>query len=215
VDIVQAREFAARMIPRGLDGCELFYAEVISEDGDGTCSVYLMGDGDSPLSGIRRLRMFTIAPGQVVALLKKGTDFLIIGYLAMDDDEDWQVWTPQVDQGATTNVAKTTDYARWRKLGRVVEMQGRLTITGAGTLGSNIVITNLPYPIFNTLIGIMGVFSYIKGGAHYKGIAVADSVSGFRGIRSDTTITTSIGTDPSVALANADIIRFNVSYEAG
>lgn len=50
-------------------------------------------------------------------------------------------WTPQVDQGVTTNIAKTVQVARYKEIGKLIEFEMRLSMTGAGTASSKITIT--------------------------------------------------------------------------
>jgi hypothetical protein len=50
-------------------------------------------------------------------------------------------WTPQIDQGATTNIAKTVNVARHRVIGKFCEFEMKVLLTGAGTAGSKITST--------------------------------------------------------------------------
>lgn len=53
----------------------------------------------------------------------------------------WTGWTPQVDQGATTNIAKTINVARFRTCGKFFEYEMRLAMTGAGTAAAKVTVT--------------------------------------------------------------------------
>ena len=53
----------------------------------------------------------------------------------------WTAYTPQIDQGVTTNIAKTVTYSRYLKIGRLAIIQARLDVTGTGTSGSPVSIT--------------------------------------------------------------------------
>jgi hypothetical protein len=64
--------------------------------------------------------------------------------LAEDFDAKWgqfTTWTPQVDQGATTNIAKTVNVARYKEIGKFVEFEMRLAITGTGTASAKVTFT--------------------------------------------------------------------------
>ena len=53
----------------------------------------------------------------------------------------WTAWTPQLDQGATTNIAKTVAYARYMQIGKLFIASFSLTVTGTGTASAAITLT--------------------------------------------------------------------------
>ena len=48
----------------------------------------------------------------------------------------WVSYTPQIDQGASANIAKTVNYAKYLRVGNLVMVQLNVTFTAGGT-GSN------------------------------------------------------------------------------
>jgi len=54
-------------------------------------------------------------------------------------------WTPQADQGASVNIAKSATYAKYSRVGRQIKASFRVTMSAAGTAGSVILVT-LPVP---------------------------------------------------------------------
>ena len=57
----------------------------------------------------------------------------------------WNAYTPTVSQGATTDIAKTVTYAKYRQAGKTVDGQVSLVVTGSGTAGFAVQVT-LPCP---------------------------------------------------------------------
>lgn len=67
-----------------------------------------------------------------------------IQHLAEDLDQyfgAWTAWTPQIDQGGTTNIAKTVNVARYRLIGKWCEFEMKLTLTAGGTASNKVTIT--------------------------------------------------------------------------
>ena len=76
-------------------------------------------------------------------------------YLASLDPSWTTTFVPQVDQGATTNIAKTITKSQWRYDGSMIEYEFFVIMTGAGTAGSAVTVT-LPVVVFATPNGTMG-----------------------------------------------------------
>jgi hypothetical protein len=114
-------------------------------------------------------------------------------------------------------VAVTVNRARYITTGNTVHILAELTLTSAGTVGSNIVIGGIPAAIqptgliFQSLstLGICCVFD--NGSAVYYGFLVAQSASDWR--MRDSNTRGVIGNNPNFALANTDIITFRGTYE--
>jgi hypothetical protein len=66
----------------------------------------------------------------------------------------WTAWTPQVDQGATTNIAKTINVARYHLIGKFYEFEFRLAITGTGTASNKVTVT---LPVTSKFAGLLPV----------------------------------------------------------
>lgn len=133
------------------------------------------------------------------------------------DSTAWTTYTPQIDQGATTNIAKTVTYARYRKVGRLVIVQVDLSITGTGTAASNITVT-LPFNAVRTtgapVIGTAFVFD-ASANATYKALAQVNAAGTVRFAPAATTTAGALGADTfTAALANGDFISFQVTYES-
>lgn len=71
----------------------------------------------------------------------------------------WTTITPTINQGASSNIAKTVDIARHRTIGKWLEWEMLLTLSGTGTASGTITVTGWPTPKqsgFN-LIGFGGL----------------------------------------------------------
>jgi hypothetical protein len=56
----------------------------------------------------------------------------------------WTGWTPVLNQGATSNIAKTVDRARYKQRGKLIKFEFRLTVTGTGTANAAVTLTTPP-----------------------------------------------------------------------
>jgi len=122
----------------------------------------------------------------------------------------WISWTPTLVQSVA--VTFTLDHARYIALAQAVIMQVRLTATSAGVAGNNIIIGNIPSAIspINTPASAVGSGIINNAGTRRVGHVTATAVD-FR-MNADG-FTGEIGTTPSFALANGDIIQFQATYE--
>lgn len=123
----------------------------------------------------------------------------------------WTGWTPQLDQGASSNIAKTINYAKYARVGRTIFFVIDASITGAGTAGSGITMT-LPVTAAASQSRI-GVAQYYD--------ASLNTSSGGMTVLSDTThvavftlLGDYVGVNPNIATANGDIIHYAGTYEA-
>jgi len=127
----------------------------------------------------------------------------------------WTSYTPVLAQNGTRTA--TVDYAEYCQINKMVVANVRLTCTTSGSAGSNITVT-LPVtaatsgtrPIFGagyfyddslTDIRLVSVW---RAGNTTVAFSVEEGTSEFNGL----------GTDPSLALANNDIINFSIVYQA-
>jgi hypothetical protein len=123
----------------------------------------------------------------------------------------WQDWTPTVDQNGA--VAATVDAARYIAVFNVIHIIAKLTITGTGTAGNDIIVGSVPINIGN----VTG--NYIIG----SGMILDTGTTRYTCSVEVATVTTlkfigynnsgRIGTTPSFALANGDVISFTCTYE--
>jgi hypothetical protein len=126
----------------------------------------------------------------------------------------WTSFTTQIDQGATTNIAKTVDYSKWtRGPRRSITWTFRLSLTAAGTVANNVTLT-LPVTAANTN-GVSGggtVFD-TSTSTSYSGIWIGVSTTAVA-LVGDWSGVNAWGAAPSVALASGDLLRGSITYEA-
>jgi len=126
----------------------------------------------------------------------------------------WTSWTPQIDQGATTNIAKTVDDARYLRIGTLVVATFNLSVTGTGTAGQNLLLSFPVTParssvgfkygagaIFDSSTSIN--YACINGGPVGSSFVFVGDWSGYGGW----------GTIPNIAIANGDRISGFIAYE--
>jgi hypothetical protein len=156
--------------------------------------------------------MGTLAPvkvGDLVWILVQAERAVILGA----ELSGYQTFLPRVDQGATTNIAKTVNYSRFVIEGWKCIWNFELVVSGAGTAGSSVSVT-LPTPgvTGQTVVGTGEVYDSSAGGRY----------TGKAGISGTTLLTFStpgvgntnpVGITPNFALANGDIIRAAVEYQ--
>jgi hypothetical protein len=127
----------------------------------------------------------------------------------------WISYTPQVDQGATTNIAKTVNYAKYVQIGSVVIAQVRLTTTANGTAGNSLSATSpvAAAAAVNVQVG-SGWWTDASTALQYRvTVALLVATGQFVFQRTDNTANNFIGIDPNVAVANGDILNFFAMYE--
>ena len=129
----------------------------------------------------------------------------------------WNSWTPTLAQGASTDIAKTVNYAEYIRIGKLVIGKVMLSATAAGTSGSDITIT-LPVTAGHISVHVpLGHAMYNDAGTVYHGAAVTSGVATSMAIRRGDVATAGsdlVGTDPAIAVASGDIISAEFTYEA-
>lgn len=133
----------------------------------------------------------------------------------------FNTWVPQVDQGATTNITKTINEARYARVGSMCVAWVDLGMTGAGT-ASNAVTITLPLTASghsaNQFIGTALYYDsslgeYYTGGAQLTTttkFVVAAGGGGVSGIWGQAL--TNAGTVTAQAVASGDVIRAQLIY---
>jgi hypothetical protein len=123
----------------------------------------------------------------------------------------WQDWTPTVDQGGA--VAVTATIARYTIIGDTVHLLVQLDVTGSGSAGNAVTISNLPA---NSIAGVANVPVGVGristgGGSNYIGNVEHASTTTlyFR----DSVTAAQMGINPSFALASGHKIWFSVMCE--
>lgn len=125
----------------------------------------------------------------------------------------WTSWTPQIDQGVTTNIAKTVVTAKYVKVGRLVIANAVLTVSGTGTAGSSVIIKSASFPaaVSSQVFGSGSIYDSSVT-TTYNASAQMNG-SDFQFVP-DVTTNQAWGANPNVAIASGDVIRFLIIYEA-
>lgn len=123
-------------------------------------------------------------------------------------------WTPTIDQGANTNIAKSSTYAKYSRVGRQVHASFRVVLSGAGATGT--VLISLPVAAAATSnITDIGTFVWISSGAfYYANIAVIGvTANRFQGVQTSTD-SNAYFTAGGSGMAVGSILTGQLSYEA-
>jgi hypothetical protein len=126
-------------------------------------------------------------------------------------------YTPTLDQNGAR--AKTVNRAAWTKIGYLVFGLVTMTITATGSAGTPI-FSSLPTTSGNTISAsgsgadAVGAFAYLaSGGARYSGTATWDSNNGrLFFVATGATGFGALGSSPSFATSNTDILTFTFQY---
>lgn len=123
-------------------------------------------------------------------------------------------YTPQVDQGASTNIAKSITEARYLQTGRVLDVWTVLSMSASGTANSDVTVT-LPVAhsghTVNTTPGVGFVFDGSTG-THYA-CAMRFTSSTAVAFMTDLAVTNGHwGKSPNLAIATTDVLSFHVRY---
>jgi len=123
-------------------------------------------------------------------------------------------YTPQIDQGASSNIAKTIETAMHVTQWGLVTVWTTLAVTAAGTAGSAITVT-VPF----TRHGDHDALDTVGDGMIYDASTTTRYKCGLEwasttAVRfySDASGNSFIGATPSFALASGDAIRFKAEY---
>ena len=121
-------------------------------------------------------------------------------------------YTPTLAQGASTNIAKTTAYAKYMVVGKVMYLWIRLFATAAGTAGSAITVS-LPagYTLENT-DSYMGSGNYGDSGVgEYPSLVYAQTTTTLALVAVTTTSGARVGVTPAITVANNDSVAFHAT----
>jgi 3',5'-cyclic AMP phosphodiesterase CpdA len=122
--------------------------------------------------------------------------------------------TPQLDQGASTNIAKTVTYSKYKRIGREVTWTFQVDITASGSAGSAMTLT-LPVTAATSGLVVGNIEFYdTSTTTHNFGGAYLSSTTLLTGMNDSTALDSRFGVFPSVALASGDILRGIATYEA-
>jgi hypothetical protein len=122
-------------------------------------------------------------------------------------------YTPTLSQGASTNIAKTVNHARYVQVGRLVHCYVTLTSTAAGTAGSAITVT-LPVTASGHVNPqtLGNGYYYDASATTYYTMAAFYATSTTVQFIADNASAGVVGTTPAVTVASSDIVSFHVVY---
>ncbi len=117
--------------------------------------------------------------------------------------DEWPSWTPQFDQGASSNIAKTVTRAKAIKAGRLVLCTYDVQFTGSGTGGNGLVLKT-PHTLAAAQ-AVAGTAHYYdaSAGTRYVLHVVPNNTTGVFFV-SDGSGGNLFGGTPNVPVANAD-----------
>lgn len=136
----------------------------------------------------------------------------LVSYIAVGG---WTSYTPTFAQGASTNIAKTVNYAKSVKQGRLVTGTVKVSSTATGTAGSGVTIS-APYTAATSGI-VCGSGFFNDGGTQYQAVAyllTTTTIALLRTDVSDTSTDDPIGLYPNIAVASGDVFSVHFTYEA-
>ena len=125
-----------------------------------------------------------------------------------------QTYTPQLDQGATTNIAKTGT-PRFIQHGNETIVWGTLAVTAAGTAGSPVTVSLPVTPSGYSANDQIGYGHIIDASAGANSSFCSAWFNGSAGVIFQIDSTAAAGRwgqAPSIALASGDSIRYSLSY---
>lgn len=125
----------------------------------------------------------------------------------------WTSYTPQIDQGASTDIAKTVDYAKYQQIGKTVVANVAVSLTAAGTAGSDVTMSLPVGPASNTYLHIGSAHIYDSSTGTFYSASALLLPSDLIAFGGDWSGAAGWGTTPNIALASGDVIRFSVIYE--
>lgn len=126
----------------------------------------------------------------------------------------WQSWSPVIDQGATTNIAKTINGARYVQLGKTVIGMFQLTLTAAGTASAYVVVSTPVAAAYgaNNSCGSAHIYDASTSTGYGAKILLQNTTTMY--FVGDWSTNSVWGISPNIALASGDIIRGSFMYEA-
>lgn len=125
----------------------------------------------------------------------------------------WTSYTTQIDQGASTNIAKTTDYSKYGRWGRMIVWNFALTLSASGTAGSGFTLT-LPVTAVSAFAGSGSGQIYDTSTATRYSATLQMSTTTTVSFVGDWSGNAAWGATPNLALASGDLIRGSITYEA-
>lgn len=127
-----------------------------------------------------------------------------------DSTGAWTAFTPTISQSSTVTYSGPMRYTR---IGRTIHANCALYITGSGSAGTGVTVS-LPVAAQASLpvIGSSWIYDASAGVRYVCAVDLASTTS--VSFLHDASGAASWGQNPSIGLANADQIRFGITYEA-
>lgn len=134
-----------------------------------------------------------------------------IGWIIMSEPPI-ATFVPQVDQGASTNIAKTINLHQYHRLNGFCEVYFWLTLTAGGTAGS-IVTVSQPIGSANSSLSVGSGLVYDANTTIRYVVQVELATGAVIGFGADQDVGAGLwGQDPNLALASGDQIRASYKY---
>ena len=131
----------------------------------------------------------------------------------MGEGGAWTSYTPTVSQGVSTDIAKTVNYSKYARHGRMITWNFDVSPTASGTAGSNVTITLPVTAASTTAVSGSGRIFDTSTSTTYVTELTAASVTTVV-FYHDAGATVGWGTTPNLAIASGDNIRGSITYEA-
>lgn len=126
----------------------------------------------------------------------------------------WQDWTPVVNQGASTDIAKTINFSRFLKVGRLCFFNFRLAMTSTGSAGTEFQVT-LPFAEYastNVYVGVGAAVTF--NSTNYKANLILRGGSQCVAfIDTDGNGISGLGLVPNAGIVNGTLLLGTVTYE--
>jgi hypothetical protein len=124
-------------------------------------------------------------------------------------------WTPTVDQGASTNIGKSSTYAKVSRVGRQIQATFRVVFNASGTAGSAIVVSLPVAAAATSNITAIGSGVFITSGAFYIPLTAIIGVTSNRMqfVSSALETNTYFGVS-SETIATGEILTATIAYES-
>ena len=125
----------------------------------------------------------------------------------------WTTYTPTLSQGASSNIAKTVNYSKYARYGRMITWTFDVSPTAGGTAGSNVTLT-LPVTASSSagLSGSGRILDTSTSTTYVTEVTPAGTTTVV--FYHATGGVNGWGTAPNLAIASGDNIRGSITYEA-
>lgn len=125
---------------------------------------------------------------------------------------EWTAFTSQIDQGASSNIAKTTVYGQYRYDGPMIDYHWQYDLTAGGTAGSALTVT-LPVATVEPTGPILGAgLVYDTSSNLFYQVSWAQNTTTTVKANPDGVGAAGWGAVPNLALGTGDSLRGNLRY---